>query len=184
MFARRSQSQLLLIDIQAKLAPSVDGHERVITNAARLLAYAKRLGVPVTVTEHYPAGIGATVATLSGLLGKDLPVLEKITFSGWQTPAIAARIDELRAAGRRQIVVAGMEAHVCVLQTALDLLANDFEVLLVADAVGSRQPETRQIAIDRLARAGAAIVTQEMVAFEWLERGGTPEFKDLIQVIK
>lgn len=184
MLARRAAAQLLLIDIQSKLAPHVADHASIIKNVARLIAYAKRLAVPITVTEHYPQGIGATVPALAGLLGNETPRLDKITFSAWQTPAIRARIDGLRKAGRGQVVVAGMESHICVLQTSLDLLANDFEVLLVADAAGSRRHEDRQLALNRLDKAGAAVVTHEMIGFEWLERGATPEFKDLIGVIK
>jgi nicotinamidase-related amidase len=184
MLARRAASQLVLVDIQEKLAPHVDGHAAIIRNAARLIAYATRLGVPVTVTEHYPQGIGATTRALAGLLGNGMVRIEKNTFSAWQTPDFKSRVDGLRRAGRHQIVIAGMEAHVCVLQTALDLLAADFEVLLVADAAGSRRAEDRQLALNRLDKAGAAIVTHEMIAFEWLERCATPEFKDLIGVIK
>jgi nicotinamidase-related amidase len=90
----------------------------------------------------------------------------------------------LRQAGRTEVVVAGMEAHVCVCQTVLDLLANEFDVFLVADAVSSRAPANRELAINRMARVGAAVVSHEMIAFEWLERGDTPEFRDLIERIK
>ena len=117
-------------------------------------------------------------------LGNEVPRFEKIAFSSWQDEAIRGRIESLRADGRGQVVVAGMEAHVCVVQTSLDLLAAGLEVFLVADAVGSRGMEVRDIAIRRLERAGAHIVAHEMVAFEWLGRGDTKEFKDLIEVIK
>ena len=184
MLVSRSRGQLLLIDIQERLAPHVAGGDRVTTNCARLAHYARRLEVPVTLTEHYPKGLGETAAPVREAIGNEAPALSKITFSGWQDPAIRERIERLRAAGRSQIVIAGMEAHVCVCQTTLDLVAAGFDVFLVADAVGSRSDEVRDLALRRLERAGARLVAHEMVAFEWLGRGDTKEFKDLIEVIK
>ncbi len=184
MLMNTARGQLLLIDIQERLAPHVAGGEAVTANCARLARYARRLDVPVTLTEHYPKGLGATAASVLTALGNDVPALPKITFSAWQDAGIRARIEAHRAAGRSQIVVAGMEAHVCVGQTTFDLLAAGLDVFLVADAVGSRAGEVRDLAIRRLEQAGARIVAHEMVAFEWLRRGDTEEFKDLIEVIK
>lgn len=184
MPASRSRAQLLIIDVQEKLAPHVDGQVAVIANCRRLIAYAKRLHVPITITEHYPKGLGSTCTDLRTAAGSDATVLGKITFSSLNDETIASRVRQLKSAGHDQITVAGMEAHVCVCQTVLDLLQDGFHVLVVADAVGSRAPEIRQLALDRMARAGAEIVSHEMVAFEWLERGDVPEFKDLIGVIK
>lgn len=184
MLMSRSRSQLLLIDIQERLVPHVAGGERVTNNCGRLSRYARRLGVPVTLTEHYPKGLGPTATPLRTALGDEVAALAKITFSAWQDPAIRERIEVLRAAGRSQILVAGMEAHVCVCQTTLDLIAVGLDVFLVADAVGSRADGVRDLAVRRLERAGARIVAHEMVAFEWLGRGDTEEFKDLIEVIK
>jgi nicotinamidase-related amidase len=184
MLIDRQRSQLLLIDIQGKLAPHVADGDSVVMNCTRLARYARRLGVPATLTEHYPKGLGPTATPVVEALGNEVPRFEKIAFSSWQDEAIRGRIESLRADGRDQVVVAGMEAHVCVGQTSLDLLAAGLEVFLVADAVGSRGKEVRDIAIRRLERAGAHIVAHEMVAFEWLGRGDTNEFKDLIEVIK
>jgi nicotinamidase-related amidase len=184
MPASRSRAQLIIIDVQEKLAPHVHGQNSVIANCDRLIRYAKRLGVPITVTEHYAKGLGPTCAELAAAAGRDASVFGKMSFSSLRDEAIAARLRKLKADGRDQIVVAGMETHVCVCQTVLDLLQDGFHTLVVADAVGSRVPEVRQLALDRMARAGAEIVSHEMVAFEWLERGDVPEFKDLIGVIK
>jgi nicotinamidase-related amidase len=184
MPASRSRAQLLIIDVQDRLAPHVDGHTAVIVNCSRLVAYAKRLDVPITITEHYPKGLGSTCTALRTAAGSDATVLGKITFSSLNDETIASRVRQFKATGRDQIAVAGMEAHVCVCQTVLDLLQDGFHVLVVADAVGSRSPEIRQLALDRMARAGAEIVSHEMLAFEWLGRGDLPEFKDLISVIK
>lgn len=184
MLIDRHRSQLLLIDIQTKLAPHVAEGDGVVANCTRLARYARHLGVPVTLTEHYPKGLGPTVDPVLAAVGNEAPRFEKIAFSSWKDGAIRGRIDALRGDGRDQVVVAGMEAHVCVGQTSLDLLAAGLEVFLVADAVGSRAAEVRDVAVRRLERAGAHVVTHEMVAFEWLERGDTKEFKDLIEVIK
>lgn len=184
MLMDRDRAQLLLIDIQDRLAPHVAGGEVVTANCARLAQYARRLDVPVTLTEHYPKGLGPTAPPVLAALGSETAALAKIAFSSWKDPAIRARIETLRDEGRTQVVVAGMESHVCVGQTSLDLIAAGLDVFLVADAVGSRSAEVRDLAVRRLERAGAHIVTHEMVAFEWLGRGDTKEFKDLIEVIK
>lgn len=184
MLATRSRAQLIIIDVQEKLAPHIAGPAAVIGNCGRLLRYAQCLGVPITITEHYPEGLGSTCAELAVAAGSGAPVFGKITFSSLKDEAISTRLRKLKADGRDQIVVAGMEAHVCVCQTVLDLLQERFHVLLVADAVGSRDAAVRQLAVDRMARGGAEIVSHEMIAFEWLERGDIPEFKDLIGVIK
>ncbi len=184
MFAERARSHLLVIDVQEKLAAHVADQEAVVANCTRLVRYARHLGVPVTMTEHYPKGLGPTVATLVEAAGNETPRLEKIAFSAWKDTAIRARIEGLARKGRDQVVVAGMEAHVCVGQTALDLLGPMGAVFLVADAVGSRQTLARDLAIARLRDAGAIIVSQEMIAFEWLERGDAAEAKDIIALVK
>lgn len=184
MLASRRRAQLLIIDVQERLAPHVARHTDIIANCGRLIRYASRLGVPMTLTEHYPKGLGETVAQLRSAAGPDATRLKKIAFSCLNDATIAARLRKHREHGRSQMVVAGMEAHVCVGQTVLDLLGDGFEVLVVADAIGSRSADVRQLALDRMARGGAQIVSHEMVAFEWLERGDAPEFKDLIEVIK
>ncbi|HUS95326.1 MAG TPA: isochorismatase family protein [Hyphomicrobiaceae bacterium] len=184
MLARRDQSHLVVIDIQERVAPAVHGREAIIANAIRLVGYAGRLSVPVTFTEHMPERLGATLPELRAAAANDSACLAKIPFSAVREPLIAERFEHARQAGRTQMIVAGMEAHVCVLQTALELLADDFEVLVVADATGSRVPDNRKLSLDRLSKAGAAIVSQEMIVFEWLERGDAAELKDLLPLIK
>lgn len=184
MLMQQQRSQLVIIDVQERLAPHVEGAPAVVGNAVRLLRYAARLAVPATLTEHYPKGLGPTAAAVRAAAGNAAPVMEKITFSSWRQPEIRARIADLAGQGRSQVVVAGMEAHVCVLQTSLDLLAAGLSVFLVADAVGSRQAQARDLATARLRQAGAHIVSQEMVAFEWLERGDAPGFKDVVALVK
>lgn len=186
MLLDRARSQLMIIDVQSKLTPHIAAGYDVIQACTRLAQYARRLGVPITITEHYPKGLGPTVATVAEAAGNEAATLAKIAFSCWRDEGIRARLQALAGQGRNQVIVAGTEAHVCVGQTALSLLdrSTGLDVYLVADAVGSRRTGDRDAAIDRLRAAGAKIVTQEMVAFEWLERGGTPEFQDLIGMIK
>ena len=184
MLAERSRAQLLIIDVQEKLAPHIAGGEAAAANCERLVRYARRLGVPVSITEHYPKGLGPTVAPVREAAGNDTPRFEKIAFSCWRDDAIRARIEALEGSGRDQIVVAGMEAHVCVGQTVLDLLSHDRRVFVVSDAVGSREANVKDLAIERFRSGGATIVAHEMIAFEWLERGDDPAFKDLIKLIK
>lgn len=153
-------------------------------NAARLIKAATLLRVPVTVTEHCPKALGHTVARVRRELGDGATVLEKTHFSCLQDRALHAHFDESRDTGRGQVVIAGMEAHVCVAQTALDMIADGYELFIVADAVGSRTLVRRDLAIARLRQAGAHIVESEMVMFEWLEKAGTADFKALLPLIK
>ncbi len=176
----RDTSFLLIIDMQEKLVPAVEQPDRIVANAARLMAGAARLEVPTLLTEHYPTGIGPVVPTLRALAPAGA-VLEKIYFDAASEPACAKRFAAL---GRPQVVVAGTEAHVCVLQTTLGLKQAGFEPYLVVDAVSSRKSEDKAVAIVRLRDAGVAAVTTEMVLFEWLGRGDTAEFRDLLPSIK
>ena len=180
MLLRSSDSLLLVVDVQEKLAPAVAGHEAVTARIAILLRAAARLAVPVLISEHYPRGIGPTLPALSALAPEDA-IFEKIAFACSRQEGFPAR---LQALGRKQIVVCGMEAHVCVLQSALALLAEGYAVYLVEDAVGSRRPADRDAAVARLRAAGGTVVTTEMVVFEWLERGDAPAFRELLALIK
>jgi len=184
MLADRDRAQLLIIDVQEKLAPHIADSSVAAANCLRLVRYAGRLGVPITITEHYSKGLGPTVSGLRDAAGNETPRLEKIAFSCWRDDAIRTRISALESEGRDQIVVAGMETHVCVGQTVLELLDHGKTVFVVADAVGSRQAAVRDLALERFRDAGANIVAQEMIAFEWLGRGDDPAFKDLIQLIR
>jgi nicotinamidase-related amidase len=180
----RKMSQLILIDIQDKVLPAIGDAARLTGILAKLVKFARRLDVPITVTEHYPLGLGATVEALRRELVADTPILQKQHFSCLGDEALRYHFEDLRDQGRGQAVIAGIEAHVCVAQTALDLIVDGYQVFIVADAVASRATESRDIALHRLRQAGAAIVNSEMVLFEWLAMSGTPEFKDLHPLIK
>ncbi|MBI1314438.1 isochorismatase family protein [bacterium] len=175
----RNDSRLLVIDLQEKLVPLIDGHERVIASTVKLITAAGVLGVPVSATEQYPQGLGPTVEPLRGLLPA-CPA--KIEFSclnslGWNTEGSDPE-------GRFKVVVAGIEAHVCVQQTVLDLLAHGFRVYVAADAVSSRSAIDREVALQRMSQCGAVITTAESVLFEWCERAGSDEFKAISKLVK
>jgi nicotinamidase-related amidase len=168
---------LLLIDLQQRLVPAICDNETMIARAVRLAEAAQLLGVPVRATEQYPAGLGPTVAPLAAY---PQAVLAKTTFSATGDPGFA----ELLPAGASQIILAGCEAHVCVLQTALGLLASGHRVIVAADAVGSRDPADRTAGIDRARQNGAEIVTSEMVLFEWLRDAQHPKFHEVQKLLR
>jgi nicotinamidase-related amidase len=171
-------SRLLIVDVQEKLLPLIPVAERLVHNCRRLLDGAKVVSVPAFGTEQYPKGLGRTKAELAERLGT---IPDKLCFScvpalGWGT---AAELSD----DRDQIVVAGMETHVCVLQTVLDLIAGGFRVYVPADAVASRSEMDWRIALDRMATSGATITTVESVLFEWCRQAGTPVFKEIQKLI-
>ena len=176
----RSQSFLLVVDIQGRLAPAIAGIDALVARTAALIAAAQRLDVPVLFTEQYPKGIGHTVESLRQL-APEAQVLEKIHFDAL---AEDGAVERLAATGRNLAVVVGTEAHVCVMQTCFGLLDNGFSVALVTDAVGSRRAEDRLMAIGRLQSCGATAVTTEMVLFEWLERADNDDFRAVLPSIR
>ena len=175
----RQNSLLVVVDVQEKLAPLICETERLLANCEKLVGCAKLFAVPLFATEQYPQGLGPTVPALTEHL-TDRPL--KLRFScaevlNW--PPAAERTD-----GRFQVVLCGIEAHVCVLQTAFDLLAAGYQVFLAADAVGSRRQLDWKIALERLAASGATIVTTESVLFEWCETAEAAEFKQFVAIVK
>lgn len=180
MLLKAADSALIVIDLQARLVPAVADHDRVVANAAVLMQAARRLDVPMLLTEQYPKGLGRLVPEIAELAPADATV-EKVCFAA---PAERAFQDRIETIDRGQVVLAGMEAHVCVLQAALMLAERGYETFVVADATGSRDPANREAAISRLAANGVEIVTTEMVVFEWLQVAGTEAFRELSKLIK
>ncbi len=178
----RAQSVLLIVDIQERLAPYVLHGESLIARSAALLAAARRFAIPIMATEHCPGQIGAIVAGLRSQFAA-AEIFEKTRFGAADHPGF---VTQLEAHGRKQIVVAGMEAHVCVLQTVLGLAAHDYAVTLVGDAVGSRavRQDDRRFALDRMRRAGAVIAGTETVLFEWTHAGDDAAFRDVLALVK
>jgi nicotinamidase-related amidase len=171
---------LLLVDLQQRLMPVIHDNETVIARAVRLAEAARMLDVPVRATEQYPDGLGPTVPQLAAY--PDL-VVAKRTFSAFSA-AGASEFAALLPAGVGEIVVAGCETHVCVMQTVLDLLAAGHRVVLAADATGSRDPADRAVAIERARQHGAEVVTSEMVLFEWLRDSRHPNFREVQKLLK
>ena len=201
MLLDAAESQLVLVDFQIKLMPSILEHQAVLANALRLGQIAKLLNVPVWGTEENPSSLGANLAEIRALCGQ---TLSKMHFSAveeglgeWLRPPAKAPAGNARSLpkhlqksepepedGRNIIVLAGCEAHVCLLQTALDLIEDEFDVWVVTDACSSRTERNRDAAFDRLAGNGAELVTTEMVAFEWLRTAEHPAFKAIHAFVK
>ena len=176
----RSNSALMVIDFQTSLAPAMSGLATVSTNINALVQSAMQLDVPLIVTEHCPDKIGLTVASIRDQCRSE-DIMIKTAFDALSEQSIVRHLDTL---GRNQIVVAGTESHVCVLQTVFGLLRHGYEPYVVCDAVTSRKIYDKEIALSRFAAQRIQCATTEMVLFEWLERGDTSDFKRLIPVIK
>jgi len=180
MLIKPEESCLIVIDMQERLVPAMQAPARTIKNAGILIQAAKRLDVPILLTEQYPKGLGSTVPDLAKQLD-GVPVLEKVHFSCMKDAPFVSRFREVN---RKQAVIAGMEAHICVLQTGVSLMEEGYQIFVVTDATSSRTTESEKACLDRLGAAGAGIVTTEMVVFEWLGKAGTPEFRDLLKLMK
>ena len=174
MLIHADRSTLLLVDLQERLYPAIHDATAVLEASSWLTRLAQRLGVPVICTEQYPKGLGPTMPSLRALLPDDCRI-EKMHFSAVAEGAL------FRAVGgdRAQFVVAGTEAHVCVQQTVLDLIAAGRRVFVVEEAVGSRRSTDKALALARMRAHGADIVSREMVAFEWLGQAGTEIFREV-----
>ena len=184
MLLDAKRSHLIVIDLQARLMPAIHEGESVLRNVRILLEAAKRLRVPVTVTEQYPKGLGATVPPVKEALSPEAVTLAKTTFSAARDPGIAERIAELRGGGRNQLVICGTEAHICVLQSALEFRTTGLDVFVVADAVSSRSSHSVNAACARLLHAGCHWVTTEMAAFEWMGEAATDDFRALAPLFR
>ena len=198
MLLDAAESQLVLVDYQAKLMLAIFESAAVVANAVRLGQIAQLMAVPVWGTEQNPSRLGQNLPELRALCGQ---TLSKMHFSAveeglseWLRPPAKAPAGNARSLpkhlqkppepARSMIVMAGCEAHVCLLQTALDLLEDEFDVWVVTDACSSRTERNRDAAFDRLAGAGAELVTTEMVAFEWLRTAEHAEFKGVLGLVK
>ena len=169
-------STLVLIDFQTRLMPAIDGADAVVANARKLADAACLLDVPVLYTEQYAKGLGPTVPELAA------PAEAIVSKMAFGADAAHGFLDRLGCG--RAVVLAGVEAHVCVLQTALGLIDRSHKVYVVRDAISSRRPESCEAAIRRMERHGAEIVTTEMVVFEWLGSSEHPRFREALSLVK
>jgi len=177
----RDQAFLVVVDLQERLLPAMHRPDDLLARASLMIRGAHLLGLPILVTEQYPKGLGPTVEPIREALGDAYRPLEKTAFSCCGSPAF---LEALQATQRSHPVLIGIEAHVCVLQTALDLAAQSFPVHVLADAVSSRQALDRDLALDRLRQCGVAVETTEMALFQMLQDASAPEFKDLSKLVK
>jgi nicotinamidase-related amidase len=169
---------LLIIDVQEKLMVKIPGADALVRDIGFLIDAARLLDIPVQATEQYPKGLGATVAELA----RRVP--ERPDKTGFSCCAIPAVVDNFHRAARPKVLLAGIEAHVCVMNTALDLLALGFRVYIAADAVGSRHPIDREFALRRMEQAGAILTTAEAAVFEWVGGSAHPRFKAISALVQ
>lgn len=174
----RGDTGLLVVDMQEKLLNLIPGHERIIWNCRRLIDGAKILGIPVAATEQYPQGLGPTTKELASRLG-EIPA--KLAFSCGECGSI---FREWQQRGIFKMLVVGIEAHVCVQQTVMDLLGEAYRIFIAVDAIGARHAIDLETAIRRMDSAGATITTTEAALFEWCEAVGTPEFKQISGLVR
>lgn len=183
MKLNRQASQLLIIDVQERLLPVIAESEAMVAKCGQLLEGADLLGVPILISEQYRKGLGATAAPLLAK-GNRAKLMEKMHFSCADDPAMLAEIETRARAGRRQCVLAGIEAHICVMQTALDLQALGFEVVLASDGIASRNPAHAAEAKARAQLNGIATAPVESVLFEWMKKSGGETFKKISALVK
>ncbi len=175
-----ARSQLVLVDYQARLMPAMSGHETVVRNAGRLAQLAQALGVPTMATEQIPAKLGPSVPEVAAIVTNPLAKSHFDAYVDGLREPVRRAVDD----GFTQVVIAGCEAHICLLQTALGLRADGLDVWVVADACGSRSDHNKQLALFRLREAGATITSTEMVGFEWVRHAGHPAFKTLQALVR
>lgn len=176
----RKTTALLVIDIQEKILPVIRNAEQFLVNSKKLIEACTVMKVPIYLTEQYPKGLGSTTNFLTPYLS-DAIKIEKSTFSCFGAPGLFNTLSET---GITQLILTGIESHVCVQQTALDLVANGFSVSLAADACSSRKEIDYNIALSRMRHHGVDISTTEAIIFELLEKSGTEEFKQVSKLVK
>ncbi|HOE97708.1 MAG TPA: hydrolase [Candidatus Sumerlaeota bacterium] len=177
----RDRSFLMVIDLQERLLPAIHDHQAVRDRSVFLIRAARILGLPIVWTEQYRKGLGPTVPPVAEAIGDAARPMEKMAFGCLCDDAVARAVE---SAGRDQLILCGIEAHVCVLQTALAARERGLTVFLAEDAIGSRRPSDRDAALRRMAQAGCVPATSEMLVMEALRVAGTDPFKQLLPLLK
>lgn len=172
----RNESLLIIIDVQEKLAPAMNSPREVINGCARLIDIAKILAIPFIITEQYPKGLGQSMIDIREKAGAETKYHAKTTFSCVRDENI---LNMITTSGKKQIILAGLETHICILQTALELKDKGYDVFVVSDACATRDPLQNVLGIQRLLHNKINVVSSEMVIFEWLEKSGSEEFKTI-----
>ena len=184
---RRPDAVLVIVDIQQRLAATMERRDEVVAGAVRLVRTAQLVGVPIVVTRQYPEGLGETDPVLAEAIrqveasGHPVHHADKVAFDCFSDQGFAEIIS---ASGRSQLVLAGMEAHICIAQTALHALRSGLEVQVVADACCSRESAASDVAFDRMRAAGAVVTGTQAVMYELVGEAGTDEFRALLQIVK
>jgi hypothetical protein len=181
MRIKREDSLLVAVDYQEKILPAVLNREELMKKSLRLIRGMKALGVPMLVSEQYPKGLGKTVGEVAELVGEEFNPVEKMTFSCAGEEEFMKR---LAATGRKTVIICGIEAHVCVLQTVIDLMGEGYTVVMVKDCVSSRFAEDLEVGLKRAELEGAIITTSESLLFELTEVAGSDVFKTISKLVK
>ena len=172
-----NNSILVIIDIQEKLVKAASNGEKTIINTSKISQAAQILSIPVIITEQYPKGLGATVESITG---SDAFIMEKSSFSAFKEPEFEQKIKSLN---RKQVILCGIETHICVLQTAIDLYKNGYEVYVLKDCVSSRSEEEQNSGLELLKQYSIKVITVEIALFQWLKSSKHPQFKDIQKLI-
>jgi nicotinamidase-related amidase len=178
---KAGQAVLVVVDVQGKLAQLMHEKDELFRSLSQLVRGARVLRLPVIWMEQNPDGLGPTVPEVAGAMPEGLSPIPKFSFSCCGEPRFVAALE---AAGRRQVLLCGIEAHICVYQTARDLVAKGYEVFVAADAVSSRKASSRDVALTQMGRSAAQLTTVEMALFEMLGVAKGPEFKEIVRIVK
>lgn len=176
----KDRTAALVIDIQERLYPYIFENEKLTKNITKLIEGLKIIGIPIFVTEQYVKGLGSTIEPVAMLLGSH-PRIEKMSFSCCDEPRV---MEGIAVTGKENIIIAGIESHVCVLQTVIDLRRNGYHPVVVEDCVSSRNQNDKKIAIKRMRQEGAIITTTESILFELLRYSGTEQFRGISRLVK
>jgi len=177
----RGSSVLVLVDLQESLLSAIPDRQALLSRCSLLAKAAERLSIPVLVTTQNAIRLGITAPELTAGFDADTPLFEKMTFSAARCPAF---MEYVRETGRKQIVVCGVETHICVAQSAIDLKEMGFAVTVVADACSARSVERHKLGMERIRDLGVLPAAAEAVVYEWLEQAGTDEFRDILKLVK
>jgi len=176
----RDETALIIIDVQEKLFERVEDGDRIADSICKLIRFANILGIPIILTEQYPEGLGPTIHRIRELIPNVKPI-EKIEFSCMASREFRRRLSEINV---KNLVLTGIEAHICVAQTAIEAITSGYKVYVVYDAISSRHRDDKAIAIERMKQHGVYMVTSEMLMYEVLRRAGTPEFKEILKLVR
>lgn len=173
-------SLFLIIDMQDRLLQAISNFESILDQTVRMAKYANAIGIPILMTEQYRKGLGDSNSMLLDEVDKS-DIIEKVTFSAFDCPEFVRSLNEKKT---KTIVIAGVESHICVCQTALAALELGYDVRILADAIGSRTEINKEIGIEKMRQCGAVIESTESILYEWLKQAGTPEFKAILPLVK